>query len=98
MYVENNEEDNLDSLTLRLYLEALPEEIEKCAILVDVDICQKYDSTGFSKPCESDLDIRRLMRKSFPMRLDNLKKSGESRYTYYIPVPLGILESATTTL
>ena len=95
LYVENNEEDNLDSLTLRLYLEALPEEMEKCATLVDVDICQKIDSTGFSKPCERVDDLRVLMRYSLPMRLDNLKKSGESRYTYYIPVPLGILESHT---
>ena len=95
LYVENNEEENFDSLTLRLYLEALPEEMEKCATLVDVDICQKYDSAGFNIPCESDLDIRNLMRKSFPMRLDYLKKSGESRYTYYIPLPLGplVLES-----
>ncbi len=95
LHVENNEEDNLDSLTLRLYLEALPEEIEKCATLVDVDFCQKIDSTGFSKPCERVDDLRVLMRYSLPMRLDNLKKSGESRYTYYIPVPLGILESHT---
>lgn len=95
LYVENNEDEKIDSLTLRLYLDALPEEMEKCATLVDVDICQKYDSAGFNIPCESDLDIRNLMRKSLPMRLDYLKKSGESRYTYYIPLPLGplVLES-----
>ena len=88
LVVYNNEQKSFDSLTLRFYLDALPEEVEECAITIDMDICQIYDSTGYNKPCEKYDSVRDLMRASFPMRLDNLGRTSGG-YTYYIPVPLG---------
>ena len=88
--VENNESTSFDSLALRLYLEALPEEVEECAFVVIMDVCMVYDSTGYYNSCDY-YDVSKLLRESFPMRLDNLKKSGVSRYTYYVDVPLGSL-------
>ena len=62
--IYNNEDRQFDSLTLRLYVTAKPEQIEaqagvngqpgSCPLLLDLDICQAYDEAGFNKPCETD--------------------------------------------
>lgn len=87
--VYNNEARPFDSLTLRMYFTALPEEVEKCATLIDVDICQAYDEAGFNKPCETQREIRDLMRAALPIRLDDTYDAKTGKYSYYFPVPLG---------
>lgn len=87
--IYNNEARAFDSLTLRMYFTALPEEVEKCATLIDIDICQAYDEAGFNKPCETGDEIRYLMRHALPVRLDDTYDAATGKYSYYFPVPLG---------
>lgn len=87
--IYNNEARPFDSLTLRMYFTALPEEVEKCATLIDSDICQAYDEAGFNKPCENDRELRDLMRAALPVRLDDTYDATTGKYSYYFPVPLG---------
>ncbi len=87
--VYNNEARAFDSLTLRLYFTALPEEVEKCATLIDSDICQAYDEAGFNKPCENDRELRDLLRAALPVRLDDTYDPKTGKYSYYFPAPLG---------
>ncbi|WP_073229839.1 glycoside hydrolase family 9 protein [Fibrobacter sp. UWEL] len=87
--VYNNEARPFDSLTLRLYFTALPEEVEKCATLIDSDICQAYDEAGFNKPCENDRELRDLLRAALPVRLDDTYDAATGKYSYYFPAPLG---------
>ena len=87
--VYNNEARPFDSLTLRLYFTALPEEVEKCATLIDSDICQAYDEAGFNKPCENDRELRDLLRAALPVRLDDTYDPATGKYSYYFPAPLG---------
>ena len=87
--IYNNEARAFDSLTLRMYFTALPEEVEKCATLIDSDICQAYDEAGFNKPCENDRELRDLMRAALPVRLDDTYDAATGKYSYYFPVPLG---------
>ena len=87
--IYNNEARPFDSLTLRMYFSAKPEEVEKCATLIDSDICQAYDEAGFNKPCENDRELRDLMRAALPVRLDDTYNPTTGKYSYYFPVPLG---------
>lgn len=87
--VYNNEARQFDSLTLRLYFTAKPEEVEKCATLIDSDICQAYDEAGFNKPCENDRELRDLLRAALPVRLDDTYDPSTGKYSYYFPAPLG---------
>ena len=87
--IYNNEARAFDSLTLRMYFSAKPEEVEKCATLIDSDICQAYDEAGFNKPCENDRELRDLMRAALPVRLDDTYNPTTGKYSYYFPVPLG---------
>ena len=87
--IYNNESRAFDSLTIRLYFTALPEQVEKCAFLVDIDICQAYDESGFNHPCETDREIRDLLRAAFPIRLEDTYDPATGKYSYYFPVPLG---------
>lgn len=87
--IYNNESYAFDSLTLRLYVTAKPEEIEKCAFLVDLDICQAYDEGGFNKPCETDREIRDLLRNAKAVKLEDTYNAATGTYSWYFPVPLG---------
>lgn len=87
--VYNNEARPFDSLTLRLYFTAKPEQVEKCATLIDSDICQAYDEAGFNKPCENDRELRDLLRAALPVRLDDTYNPKDGTYSYYFPAPLG---------
>jgi len=87
--VINNEAREFDSLTLRLYFTALPEEVDKCATLIDSDICFAYDEAGFSVACENDRELRDLLRAALPIRLDDTYDPATGKYSYYFPAPLG---------
>ena len=87
--IYNNEARPFDSLTLRLYFTALPEEVDRCATLIDSDICFAYDEGGFSVPCENDRELRDLMRAALPVRLDDTYDPATGKYSYYFPAPLG---------
>lgn len=87
--IYNNESYAFDSLTLRLYVTARPEQIEKCAFLVDLDICQAYDEAGFNKPCETDREIRDLLRNAKAIKLEDTYNATTGTYSWYFPVPLG---------
>ena len=87
--VYNNEARPFDSLTLRLYFTATPDQVEKCATLIDSDICQAYDEAGFNKPCENDRELRDLLRAALPVRLDDTYNPKTGTYSYYFPAPLG---------
>ena len=95
----NKEERAFDSLTLRLYVTARPEQIQpvpgvnnqpgSCPLMIDVDICQAYDEAGFNKPCENDREIRDLLRGSQPVKLEDTYDASTGTYDWYFPVPLG---------
>ena len=87
--IYNNEARLFDSLTLRLYFTALPEEVDRCATLIDSDICFAYDEAGFSVPCENDRELRDLLRAALPVRLDDTYDPATGKYSYYFPAPLG---------
>lgn len=87
--VYNNEARPFDSLTLRIYFTAKPEQVEKCATLIDSDICQAYDEAGFNKPCENDRELRDLLRAALPVRLEDTYNAADGTYSYYFPAPLG---------
>lgn len=87
--VYNNEERSFDSLTLRLYVTALPEEVDECALMMDSDICQAYDAAGFNNPCEYDTEIRSNLRGAMPVRLDDTYDAATGKYDYYFPIDLG---------
>ena len=95
----NNEDRQFDSLELRFYVTAKPEQIEiqegtngqpgSCPLMIDEEICQAYDEAGFNKPCETDREIRDLLRGAPPIRLEDTYNPATGEYDYYIPVPLG---------
>ena len=101
----NNEDRAFDSLTLRLYVTARPEDINpvpgennqpgSCPLLIDEDICQAYDEAGFNKPCvdaqgnSADEMIRYNLRHSVPVRLDDTYDAATGTYGWYFPIPLG---------
>ena len=87
--IYNNEDEAIDSLRLLLFFTATPEQVEKCATLMDSDICMTYDKDGYSKLCGNDRELRDLFRQAFPVRIDNSYDSTAGTYTYYYPVPLG---------
>ena len=98
--VYNNEGRPFDSLTIRFYVTAKPEEIEvipatasnaegKCPLMIDSDICQAYDEAGFNKPCENDRELRDNLRGAPPVRLEDTYNPTTGTYDYYIPVNLG---------
>ena len=89
MNIYNNEARPFDSLTLRIYFNATPDQVEKCATLFDSDICQAYDEAGFNRPCENDRELRDLARAALPIRLDDTYNAADGSYAYYFPVPLG---------
>lgn len=106
-YIYNNEDQAIDSLTLRLYVSAKPENIEpipgegqpgSCPLIVDEDICQMSDSSGFHYPCKqkdgssSDDQLRANLRHSTPIKIDNSYNASTEEYTYYFSIPLGDLE------
>ena len=87
--IYNNESRPFDYLTLRLYFTARPDQVEKCATLIDSDICQAYDEAGFNKPCENDRELRDSARASLPVRLDDTYNPEDGTYSYYFPAKLG---------
>ena len=87
--IYNNESRAFDSLTLRLYFTARPEQVEQCATTIDSDICQAYDEAGYNKPCENDRELRDLMRNALPQRLNDTYNPEDGTYSYYFPAPLG---------
>lgn len=89
LVIANNEKHDLDSLSFRFYFTAKPEEVEKCATLVDEDLCQMFDAEGVSSPCENEREIRDLMRRSLPVRVAQLYDSVAKTYAYYFDISLG---------
>lgn len=87
--IYNNEDEAIDSLTLRLFLTAKPEQVDSCATLIDFDLCQIYDEQGYSKACEKDREIRGLFRHANPIRIETSYDSTDGTYTFFFPVPLG---------
>ena len=97
--IYNNEDRAFDSLTLRLYVTARPEQIEpqpgqnnqpgSCPLLLDEDICQAYDEAGFNKPCETDREIRDNARGAPPVKLEDTYNAATGTYDWYLPIPLG---------
>lgn len=100
--IYNNESRSFDSLTLRLYVTATPDQIEvipqasaaggaegSCPMMVDSDICQAYDEAGFNKPCENDRELRDNLRGAPPVRLEDTYNASTGTYDYYIPINLG---------
>lgn len=89
LVIANNEKHDLDSLSVRFYFTAKPEEAENCATLVDEDLCQMFDAEGMSTPCENEREIRDLMRRSLAVRVDQLYDSVAKTYAYYFDISLG---------
>lgn len=87
--IYNNEDRSFDSLTLRLYVTALPSEVSECALMMDEEICQAYDAAGFNKSCETDTEIRANLRGAMPVRLDDTYDAATGKYDYYFPIDLG---------
>ena len=87
--IYNNESRPFDYLTLRLYFTARPDQVEKCATLIDSDICQAYDEAGFNKPCENDRELRDSLRHALPVQLEDTYNPEDGTYSYYFPAPLG---------
>lgn len=93
--VINNESRSFDSLTFRVYFTARPEQVEKCGMLIDLDIGQAYDEAGFNKPLlnaegvDTQNEIRMLLRHSQPTRLEDTYNATTGTYSYYFPIPLG---------
>lgn len=102
--IVNNEEFVLDSVELRLYAKAKPEEIKvvagvdnkigSCPLLVDADICQAYDENGFNQPClgkngeYADASMRGAMREVVPLPLTNSYDPVTGESVWVITVPL----------
>ena len=87
--IYNNEDKAIDSLTLRLFFTAKPEQVDSCATLIDFDICQIYNEQGYNSPCENDREIRDHFRHAFPIRIESSYDSTAGTYTFFFPVPLG---------
>ena len=87
--IYNNEAEAIDSLTLRLFFTAKPEQVDSCATLIDFDICQIYNEQGYNSPCENDREIRDHFRHAFPIRIESSYDSTAGTYTFFFPVPLG---------
>lgn len=87
--IYNNEAEAIDSLTLRLFFTAKPEQVDKCATLIDFDICQIYDKDGYNTVCNNDRELRDLFRYANPIRIETSYDSTNGTYTFFYPVPLG---------
>ena len=87
--IANNEDHDLDSLTIGLFFTAKPEQVENCATLIDHDLCQMFDKDGFDTLCINDREMRDLMRHALPVRIESSYDSVSGTYSYYYPVSLG---------
>ena len=92
--IYNNEAEAIDSLTLRLFFTAKPEQIDKCATLIDFDICQIYDKDGYNTVCNNERELRDLFRYANPIRIETSYDSTAGTYTFFYPVPLGSITIA----
>lgn len=87
--IYNNESRPFDDLTIRMYFTARPDQVEKCATLIDSDICFAYDEAGFSVACENDREIRDSLRHGLPVQLADTYNPEDGTYSYYFPARLG---------
>ena len=98
LMVYNNEREAYDSLSLRIYMTAKPDEIEKCAIIVDIDLCHDIDQSGLlSKGCENERDLMDIMRQSHPVRIESTYDKKAKTYTYYFQIPVDFSEISPMT-
>jgi hypothetical protein len=98
LMVYNNEREAYDSLSLRIYMTAKPDEIEKCAIIVDIDLCYDIDQSGLlSKGCENERDLMDIMRQSHPVRIESTYDKKAKTYTYYFQIPVDFSEISPMT-
>ena len=98
LMVYNNEREAYDSLSLRIYMTAKPDEIEKCAIIVDIDLCYNIDQSGLlSKGCENERDLMDIMRQSHPVRIESSYDKKAKTYTYYFQIPVDFSEISPMT-
>ncbi|MCQ2101902.1 MAG: glycoside hydrolase family 9 protein [Fibrobacter sp.] len=97
--IVNGEDRAFDSLELRLYVTARPDQMEPqegvnnqpglCPLMTDVDICIAYDEAGFNQPCETNREIRDLLRGAPPVKLEDTYNPVTGEYDWYIPIPMG---------
>ena len=98
LMVYNNEREAYDSLSLRIYMTAKPDEIEKCAIIVDLDLCYDIDQSGLpSKGCENERDLIDVMRQTHPVRIESTYDKKAKTYTYYFQIPVDFSEISPMT-
>lgn len=69
-YMVNKSNDWVDSLDLTLYFSGTPKEIDRCNLMVSIDICQLYDVSGFNMPCTDLTALNVQIRKALPQALE----------------------------
>ncbi|MCQ2123065.1 MAG: glycoside hydrolase family 9 protein [Fibrobacter sp.] len=84
-----------DSVVTYIYYEATEDDVKKCAVTVDSDICQAYDEAGFNKPCNDDAAPRYQLRiDSYnPKKIDGTYNDETKTYTWALPIVLGSIEA-----
>lgn len=84
-----------DSVVTYIYYEATEDDVKKCAVTFDTDICQAYDEAGFNRPCNNDTALRNQLRIASysPEKIEDTYNKEKKTYTWALPIVLDSIEA-----
>ncbi len=92
----NESLEELDSIVAYVYFDATESEMENCGTIIDLEICQNYDQSGFNRACANDSDLRTFMRETPAEKVEGTYNEKTKTYTWEKAIPLGTFETATS--
>ena len=92
----NESLEELDSVVAYVYFDATESEMENCGTIIDLEICQNYDQSGFNRACANDSDLRTYMRETPAEKVEGTYNEKTKTYTWEKAIPLGTFETATS--
>ena len=100
--IYNNTINDLDSLTAYIYINGTEEEMSipdlpqkgasSCKLIIDLDICQKYNMAGFNHVCFADRDDLDKVRKTRPKKIEGTFNEKDGTYIWAFALPIGAIE------
>ncbi|MBO5533395.1 MAG: glycoside hydrolase family 9 protein [Fibrobacter sp.] len=91
LHFYNETLEDLDSVIAYVYFDATEEDVESCGVIFDSDICQAYDIAGFGKVCDNDRELRNLMRKTRPEKIEDTYNKDKKTYTWQQAIYVGTI-------
>ena len=92
----NESLEELDSVVAYVYFDATESEMENCGTIIDLEICQNYDQSGFNRLCANAKELTTYMRETPAEKVEGTYNEKTKTYTWEKAIPLGTFETATS--